>query len=81
VLKKAALEADNFIEQAHDNLKEAKIFYRKSTKIESELRDKLDNIKAVFRKREKNVWQAEEKFNNSCKLGHCNQGKYRMISM
>lgn len=75
MLKKAAHEADNFIAQAHDNLKEAKTYYKKSTKIENTLRDKLNVQKAEFRAREKIVWKSEEKFNNSCKLGHCKKGE------
>ena len=76
LLKNAADEADTFIAQAQENLKEAKAYYRKATDSETMYRQKIDEQKALFRKREKEVWTAEEKYNTSCQLGHCKKSKY-----
>lgn len=76
ILKDVADEADTFIAQAQDNLKEAKVYYRKATDSEATYREKLEEQKVLFRKREKEVWKSEEKYNSSCHLGHCKKSRF-----
>ncbi|EDO40832.1 predicted protein [Nematostella vectensis] len=71
LVKAAAEEADSFILQANDNLREAKGYYRKASKNEQFFREKLDSESAILEEREREVWSAEERYNNSCQLGHC----------
>lgn len=75
LLKAAAVEADSFINQATENLKEAKNYYRKATKNEEFYREKLEEEKAIMDKRNKEVWMAEERYNNSCQLDDCKKSK------
>lgn len=71
LIKAAATEADNFIHQATDNLKEAKNYYRKATKNEEYYRQKLDEEENILNERNREVWLAEQRYNSSCKLNQC----------
>lgn len=71
LLKAAATEADSFIHQATENLKEAKNYYRMATKNEEYYRQKLDEEEKILDKRNREVWLAEQRYNSSCQLDEC----------
>ena len=75
LLKAAATEADNFIHQATENLKEAKNYYRKATKNEEYYRQKLADEEEILDKRKNEVWLAEQRYNSSCQLDECSESK------
>ena len=71
LLRAAAVEADNFIQQATENLKEAKNYYRKATKNEEFYRQKLADEQTLLDKRIREVWLAEQRYNSSCEEKEC----------
>lgn len=71
LLRAAAVEADNFIQQATENLKEAKNYYRKATKNEEFYRQKLADEQTILDKRIREVWLAEQRYNSSCEVKEC----------
>ena len=79
LLKAAATEADSFINQATENLKEAKNYYRKATKNEEYYRQKLEEEAKILDKRNREVWLAEQRYNSSCQLDECR--KSRLFSL
>lgn len=75
LIKAAAMEADSFINQATENLKEAKNYYRKATKNEEFYRQRLAEEETILEKRNREVWMAEERYNSSCTLDQCKKSK------
>lgn len=75
LLKAAASEADSFIHQATENLKEAKNYYRKATKNEEYYRQKLTGEEQILNKRNREVWMAEQRYNSSCQLKQCSKSR------
>ena len=69
------MEADSFINQATENLKEAKNYYRKATKNEEFYRQRLAEEETILEKRNREVWMAEERYNSSCTLDQCKKRK------
>jgi len=76
LIKAAAIEADSFIHQATENLKEAKNYYRKATKNEEFYRQKLHEEEEILEKRNREVWLAEQRYNSSCTLDQCKKSKF-----
>lgn len=74
----AAMEAENFVTQANVNLNEAKEYYRRAAKNEEVLRDQLRQEKVMVKKREREAWLTQERYNNSCELDSCVKGKYNL---
>ena len=75
LLKAAATEADSFIHQATENLKEAKNYYRKATRNEEFYRQKLEDEEKILNKRNREVWMAEQRYNSSCELEDCKKSR------
>ena len=75
LVQDAANEAESFISQATVNLNEAKSYYRHATKNEEVLRDELKQEKVLVKKREQEAWLAQERYNNSCQMDHCDKSK------
>ena len=75
LIKAAATEADSFIHQATENLKEAKNYYRKATKNEEYYRQKLDEEEKILDKRNREVWLSEQRYNGSCEQDQCKKSK------
>lgn len=71
ILRAAADEADSFITQATENLHEAKTYYRQATTREEYVRENMRKEIDILDKRAREVWIAEERYNNSCKLDKC----------
>ena len=73
------MEADSFINQATENLKEAKNYYRKATKNEEFYRQRLAEEETILEKRNREVWMAEERYHSSCTLDQCKKSKLHSL--